>query len=1087
MNISRELSKIQASAVYHYKGPVLVLAGPGSGKTRVITYRVAYLVHSHGIPPESILAVTFTNKAAQEMTNRLHDTDLLGETIGMDVWIHTFHATCVRILRQYGEKIGLNKRFAILDQDSQEELLAQFIHDSKSSISVDQVWLVRDFISNAKVGLKDPTETRESEKLNRINERNEMNDGTVDVVLNDVLEVAKQYQEYLNSHGVLDFDDLVSMAVRLLIENVDARDELQKKFQFIMVDEYQDINLAQYELIRLLCNNENNIMVVADDDQSIYSWRGSDPSFIDKFKEQYKPKVIQLVDHYRSTQTILRASQSLIEKNTRIKKGSLITSNDRGDLIYYYKLDDINEELRLVRQLIRKLIKEKYYSPSQIAIFYRTHRLADKLEQYLIEHKIPIKRIRKEAFTNQSSIRSIISYLRLMCWGLDPDLDKSLNFPDVVMDEMTKLQVNNIATENNLPLMKLFRNIGSYDVAPLTKRRIEQFVSLLDKLTELLKDGSAIKVVRGLIDALELERNPYHSDDLVAIENPPSFGNLQQAVNALYDKIQQKHPIKIIAHYGIDNYCSAGIINYVLTSYFSMEDKVTYQFISPDEDIVPTVEDSDPNSWEKDSSKNILYLIIGEKGIVPPSIARQSILIGASGQWNNIADSPYIATLPAGEGGVISTVALKLCQRLMSSYEAGSIEGLIAYDLETIGNQPKTAEIIEIAAKKMGARRKSEDAVFHELVKPKKTIPKSSTDIHSITNDDVKDKPGIETILPKFIDFIGDSILVGHNIIEFDDKVISRYMAMYMGKPELSNRAYDTLIVAKRLFPLENYKLDALADKFKISYEGSELHRANTDVSLTENLFRSLRREELGRNERKSLKEVLSLVALGILDKNAAMEKENVAFYNAAIRFVKYKKGRSEGIELLPISHLEASEEEEAIRFLENMADEEPPTTKDDEVWNSIVARVQNSVVNFERDAYDKSLTSYLSHAALLVGSDVSEETEDKVTMMTVHSAKGTEFPVVIIIGMEQGNFPIISRDQSEAEMEEERRLFYVGMTRAKKRLYITSVRFRYSDREATPSQFIWEIQPGLMKTVTAKEIRSAWDKRKNKNTVVSN
>jgi len=1074
MNISRELSKIQASAVYHYKGPVLVLAGPGSGKTRVITYRVAYLIHNHGIPPESILAVTFTNKAAQEMINRLHDVNLLGETIGTDVWIHTFHATCVRILRKYGEKIGLNKRFAILDQDSQEELLAQFIHDSKSSISVDQVWLVRDFISNAKVSLKDPLETRESNKLNRINERNEMNVGAVDIILGDVLEVAGRYQEYISSHGVLDFDDLVSMTVKLLLEHADVRDELQNKFQFIMVDEYQDINLAQYELIRLLCNNENNLMVVADDDQSIYSWRGSDPSFIDKFKEQYKPKVIQLVDHYRSTQTILRASQSLIEKNTRIKK-KLLTNNDRGDVIYYYKLDDINEELRLVRWLIRRLIKEKYYSPSQIAIFYRTHRLADKLEQYLIEHKVPVKRIRKEVFRNQSSIRSIISYLRMMCWELEPDLDKALNFPDVVMDEMTKLQVNNIVAENKVSLMKLFRNIGSYDVAPLTRRRIEQFVSLLDKNIELLKEGSAIKVVRGLLDALESERNPYHSDDLSAIENPPSFGDLQKAVNALYDKIQQKHPITIIAHYGIDNYCSAGIINYMLTSYFGME--VTCQFLSPDGDVILSAEKGE---WERDISKNVLYLIIGEKGIIPPSIARQSILIGASGQWNNIADSPYIATVPSGEGGVVSTVALKLCQRLMSSYEAGTIEGLIAYDLETIGNQPKTAEIIEIAAKKMGARRKSENAIFHELVKPKKTIPKSSTDVHGITNDDVKDKPGIEEILPKFIDFIGNNILLGHNIIDFDNRVISRYMALYMGKPELSNKAYDTIVVAKRLFPLENYKLDALADKFKIPYESSKLHRANADVSLTENIFRSLRREELSRNERKSLKELLPLVALGILDKNAAMEKENSAFYTTAIRYVKYKKGRSEGIELLPISHLEASEEEEAIRFLENMANEEPPITKDDEVWNSIIARVQNSVINFERDAFDKSLTSFLSHAALLTGSDVSEDVEDKVTMMTVHSAKGTEFPVVIMIGMEQGNFPIISRDQSEAEMEEERRLCYVGMTRAKKRLYMTSVRFRNSDREATPSQFIWEIQPGLMKTVTAKEVRSAWDKRKN-------
>jgi len=210
MNISRELSKRQADAVYHYKGPLLVLAGPGSGKTRVITYRVAYLVQNHNIPPESILAVTFTNKASQEMINRLHDDDLLGETIGMEVWIHTFHATCVRILRKYGDKIKLNTRFAVLDQDSQEELLTRFIHDTKSSISMDKVWLVRDFISDAKVNLKDPTETHESERLKKINARNDMGNDSLEIELDDVLEVSKLYQEYLKSHDVLDFDDLVS-------------------------------------------------------------------------------------------------------------------------------------------------------------------------------------------------------------------------------------------------------------------------------------------------------------------------------------------------------------------------------------------------------------------------------------------------------------------------------------------------------------------------------------------------------------------------------------------------------------------------------------------------------------------------------------------------------------------------------------------------------------------------------------------------------------------------------------------------------------------------------------------------------------
>jgi DNA helicase-2/ATP-dependent DNA helicase PcrA len=1075
MNIKRELSKRQSDAVYHYKGPLLVLAGPGSGKTRVITYRVAYLVHIHNIPPSSILAVTFTNKAAQEMITRLHDNDLLGETIGADVWIHTFHAVCVRILRKYGDKIGLNPRFAILDQDSQEELLSQFIRDSNSTISMDQVWLVREFISDAKIRLKDPLEAHESERLRRINERNDNNPLIVEIDLGDVLEIAKRYQEYLKNHNVLDFDDLVSITVELLAKNTDVREELQAKFKFIMVDEYQDINQAQYQLISYLCSSERNIIVVADDDQSIYSWRGSDPTFIEKFKEQYNPKIIQLVDHYRSTQKILKASQTLIERNTRIKKSSLTTNNEEGEVIYYYKLDDAKEEMRLIRWLIRQLINNKYYSPGQIAIFYRTHRLADKLEQFLIESKIPIRRIRRNVFMNQSSVRSIISYLRLINWQLEPDLERAINFPDMIVDELTKQQLAKLSSEK-MDLFELFKNIVSQDVAPLTKSRIQHFAKLLDDLRELQNEGSANKIVNGLIEMLDFERSPYHTADLSAIKNPQSYGSLQKAVNALYDIIRQRKPIKIIANYGIDNYCSAGIINYVLTNYFDMEDKITLQFLSQDEKVV-IEKQNDDESWNKIS--DITYIVMGSEMEIPSSIAKNTILIGA---LDESEDDRYIASLLTGEGGVVTTITLKMCQRLMISYEAGSIEGLIVYDLETIGNNPKTAEIIEIAGKKLGVRRRKEedqDPFFHRRVKPTKSIPKSSTDIHGITNQDVADKPSIEKVLPEFLKFVSDSILVGHNIIEFDNKIISRYMASRLDKAEITNRSYDTLTVAKKLFPLENYKLDAIADKFGIEYKSEDLHHADKDIAITESVFRSLRREELSRNERACLKEALPLVALGILSKNAVMEEENSAFYNASLRYMKHKKGRSDAIEILPISHLEAEEEEDAIGFLDRMTDEAPPFTEDDEVWNSIVTKVQNSVIEYERNSYDNSLTSFLSHTALLTGSDSDDDKQDKVTMMTVHSAKGTEFPIVIMMGMEQGNFPIISRDQSESELEEERRLCYVGITRAKRRLYLTSARFRDSDRESTPSQFIWEIRPDLIRTVTAKQVRSAWDKSK--------
>jgi len=984
----------------------------------------------------------------------------------------------VRILREYAEKMGLNPNFAVVDQDIQEEIISQCIRDFGPTISENEVWLARDFISDAKVRMKDPTEPHETSRL-----KERMEDENSIVTMNDLLEVARRYQEYLSNYGAMDFDDLLCKTVDLLANFADVRDELRKRFRFIMVDEFQDTNLAQYELVRHLCNSEKNMMVVADDDQSIYSWRGSNPEYIDEFKEQYNPRVIELIDHFRSTKNILRASRSLIEKNTRRKRGSLITDNDRGSIVYHYKLDTVMEEMRLVAWLIRRLIREKHYSPSQIAIFYRTHRLADKLEQYLLEHKIEVRRIRRESFFDDTNVRAIVDYLHLICHHPELYIRRVIDFPDPVMDELTRLQFERLAKKSGVEFGNLMRNIALADtslvnVGPLTKHRIRCFISSIDKLIANPKDEPVNKIVKGLFDFLESERSPYHSNDLSAIQSPQSSGGLWMAVNALYGIIQQGQAVSIVASYGMDNYSAAGIIMHVFQTYLDMGEKARCHFLPQmdGQDVlqIPLLkEGSGLRDSELEYEEGVLYIIVGSLDGVPEEIIEHSIIIGDDEEEN----VNCIAKLPAGEGGVVSTAALKFCQRLLSSYEAGNMDGLTVYDLETIGNNPRTAEIIEIGARKVGSRR-PEDA-FHQLVKPRKFIPESSTRIHGITNKDVDGKPRIEEILPSFMSFIGDDILVGHNIIEFDNRVINRYVRAYMDRSELPNSSYDTYPVAKRLFPLENHRLDAIGDKFGISYEG--LHRAENDAKLTEQIFRRLRREDLARSERKSLPEVLPLVAIGILEKNAAMEKENVAFYNAALRYLSHRKEPHGAIELLPISHLEAAEEEEAIRFLDMMRENQPTDTRDDMDWNTTKARFRNVVLDFENGSYDKSLSAFLNYASLFTNADIVEENEDedKVTMMTTHSAKGTEFPIVIMIGMEQGNFPLLRPDQSEEELEEERRLCYVGMTRAKRQLYMTSVKRRIGDREMTPSQFIWEIQPDLIKTVYAEQIRKAWDRER--------
>lgn len=1079
MNISRDLNRAQAIAVYHYKGPLLVLAGPGSGKTRVITFRVAYLIREHQVPPESILAVTFTNKAAQEMINRLHSDELLGQTIGTEVWIHTFHATCVRILRKYGKQVGMNVSFAIIDEEDQRSLLSEIIREVLPNVPDNYAWLFKNVISDAKVRLKDPSQLTESEKLNKIKFYHQQDEDLVNIDIKDVSAVAKVYQEYLRDHNAMDFDDLIVTTVDLLSKNEDIRYDLQNRIRFIMVDEYQDINTSQYELLKQLCNSERNIMVVADDDQSIYSWRGSDPSFIDRFKEEYRPRVVQLVDHFRSTKNILQAAQSLIARNTRRKKGTLTTTNERGSVLHYYKLNDEDEEVRVVLWLIRALLKKRHYSPGQIAIFYRTHKLADRLEQELLKHNLPVKRIRQESFIKEAGISSIIAHMRFVRYKLEPDLHKAVNFPDILFDELTKLQILRESRRRGISFYQMLKDIDSYEaIGALTRHRVRDFVVLMEQLDDISsKNINSRESVRQMIDALEAERSPYHGPDISAIKDPDSIGNLWTAVNAIYSVLQQGGQIHIMAEYGIDNYCAAGIILYVLQDYFRINGRVFCHFLGAErEDRLDNIRKIMPKDREDmfsfpslDVPKD-LYIIIGSTNDIPDEIVANSIIIGrATGRQ-------CISQLLPGEGDVVATSALKLCQRLLSSDEMRNVDGVVVYDLETLTNNVKTAEIIEIGAKKVGDT--SDGGFFQRLVKPKSPIPRSSSDIHGITDEDVKDEPGIETVLPEFINFIGDQIVVGHNILEFDNKVIAKFMMSCLNRAEFTNPSYDTFYVAKNLFPRENYRLDALADKFNIPYDDLRLHRALDDVILTERVFRYLRQEEITRHEKSSLKEVLPLVALGILEKNAAIEAENVAYYNAALRYIQSRKSTKVPLEIVPISNLNAVDEEEAFRFIDKMKREKPPITKDDQEWNERVSRLKNLLENFEQNTYDNSLDAFLNYASLLTSSDTLNEKEDCITMMTVHSAKGTEFPVVIMIGLEQGNFPIISGEQTEAELEEERRLFYVGMTRAMKHLYLISVKYR-DDKEMTPSQFIWEIRPDLLRTISSYQLREALNKRR--------
>jgi len=1037
MNILRGLNEEQTMAVLHHTGPLLVLAGPGTGKTKIITHRIAYLIKRFNVPPERILAVTFTNKAAQEMRSRV---SLLLEA-AVDVWIGTFHATCVRILREHGSEIGLNPHFAIFDQETTEEVIVESARDLSMNPEIYPVWYLRDIISAMKIRLDNPENAHDYIRTRE-------GDVIIDPdVQEDIVNLLKKYQEKLSEYNALDFDDLILNTVRLLEQKEDVRTQFQRRIRYILVDEFQDINFAQYEFLRLICNPEKNMMAVADDDQTIYSWRGSDPAFIDKFKADFGDEVIMLREHYRSTKKILIAAQELIQNNPRQKGDSVLeTENALGYNLMCYYLDFPDDELKIVTTLIKKLVTERRYSYSDIAIFYRTHRLGERLEEHLQQEGIGVQRVRQLSSFHDENVRNIVAYLRYAQWRHDRELKLAINFPQVLVDEVTMVKLEWLAQKANTNLEKFLKDVEGYreEVGPLTRRNIKRFMANFEEFSERVNGNRITNIVLELFKLLEAERSPYRSEDIGLLEVTREILRLTNATDTLYRAIDINEPIYITAAYGIDNYCAARIIFETLENYLNVQ---------PELNLLPA-----------DDGKVIGYnegvhILIGSYETVPEGDTMKIVI----GDLSSSEDSVIQLRAPENEITVASKIALKLCQRLLGYFEKTNLDGFVVYDLETLTNDPKSAEIVEIAASLLNAEGQGYRH-FHQLVKPKRPIPRGSTRIHGIDDKTVENAPPIEEVLPQFVDFIGDRILVGHNIEEFDNRVIDREMSAY-SRRGLSNPFYDTYITAKRLYPRENCKLEVLADKFEIEHE--ELHRALEDVEVTRQVFERLSKEDWQRREQTSLPEMLFYVALGLLDKNASIsdEREEQALYNSAVRYLVNHKVQLDCL----TEELQPTEEEQVEQFMRQLRKGDSPESVDDASWRSLKSGFMNSVVAYESNSQQKNFADFLDYQALIHNIDEIESEEGKVNMMTLHSAKGTEFPVVIMIGMEEGTFPIYRHNQPPEMLEEERRLCYVGMTRAKERLYLTSVSRRMGDIERGGSMFIKEIPSNLIRHWTQK------------------
>lgn len=414
MSIYDTLNEQQKQGTFKVEGPLLLLAGAGSGKTRVLTHRVAYLIDEMNVNPWNILAITFTNKAAGEMRERVDNLVGMGAE---QIWVATFHSTCVRILRRYIDRLGYDNNFTIYDTDDQKTLLKSIV----KKLELDPKMYKEKSLLNAISGAKDELITPIEFEIQAGGDFNKKK----------IAMVYAEYQAGLKKNNALDFDDLIMKTVELFKTNQDVLNYYQERFRYIMVDEYQDTNTAQFELVRLLADKYKNICVVGDDDQSIYRFRGANIRNILDFEKHYpQAKVIRLEQNYRSTQNILDAANAVISNNIARKEKALWTDKDGGSRIHFRQFDTAYEEAEYISDEIAHMVKQRKADFGDFAVLYRTNAQSRLLEEGMIREGIPYDVVGGTNFYSRKEIKDILSYLKTIDNGQDDlSVKRIINIP----------------------------------------------------------------------------------------------------------------------------------------------------------------------------------------------------------------------------------------------------------------------------------------------------------------------------------------------------------------------------------------------------------------------------------------------------------------------------------------------------------------------------------------------------------------------------------------------------------------------------------------------------------------------------------
>ena len=518
-SLAAALNPHQFEAVTHSPGPQLILAGAGSGKTRVLTYKIAWLIRERGLRPWEILAVTFTNKAAQEMRGRI--STLIGYS-GNLRWVGTFHSICARLLRFHATRLGYTSNFTIFDTDDQKRFIKALLKAEKLEDDVQfSVDAVRHFIG----GNKNKGITSAEAKLNAEDRYEEK-----------MAHLYHRYQEDLQKNNGMDFDDLIFMAIRLLESFPEVREVFASGFRYILIDEYQDTNKAQYKLIRLLVGAHKNLVVVGDDDQSIYGWRGADITNILTFQKDFpNARVTKLEQNYRSTANILGVASSVIRNNKNRMEKTIWTDNEPGGKITVLELDD---EILEAAWVARRIKEDDRFKPGETAVFYRTNAQSRIIEDELRRARVPYLIVGGIRFYERKEVKDLMAYLRVLSNPHDSvALERIINVPKRGIGDKSINGVKDFAFDNQIHLIDALRMPEKAGLNAGSSKRLTEFVTLIDTLRTLAANEPLPSLIAEIIS-----RTGYrtHLEEEATDESMDRLANVEELVSAAQDFLRRR-------------------------------------------------------------------------------------------------------------------------------------------------------------------------------------------------------------------------------------------------------------------------------------------------------------------------------------------------------------------------------------------------------------------------------------------------------------------------------------------------------------------------------------------------------------------